>query len=139
SIFVCCVSLAFALSAAPAKSAATACRSVRALDYGTRATRSGALTQKRTEAAYLQEMYQAAADRESASLSLGGPYRTLWVLMMNGAGAADNHYAIQRARAPSLWVSRGARRRGARARAAVLGEAARGRARVPWGAFRERC
>ena len=97
AIFVGCVSLAFALSAAPAKTAATACRSVRALDYGTKATRSGALTQTRTEAAYLQEMYLAAADRESALLSLGGRYRTLWVLMMNGAGAADNHYAIERA------------------------------------------
>jgi len=32
-----------------------------------------------------------------ALLSVGGRYRTLWVLMMNGAGAADNHYAIERA------------------------------------------
>jgi hypothetical protein len=95
-VFVGGISLAFALSTAPAATATTACASVNNLGYGTKAVLVGAKTQRRTESAYLQEMYEAAADRQSASIARGGTYNKLWQLLNNASGAVGNEFAIER-------------------------------------------
>lgn len=96
AVFVGGISLAFALSAAPAATAATACASVNNLGYGTKAVLVGSKTQRRTQSGYLQEMYQAAADRQSGSISRGGTYRKLWQLLSNASAAAGNEFTTER-------------------------------------------
>jgi len=96
ALFVGGISLAFALSAAPAATAATACTSVRNLGYGTKATLAGARAQHRTQSAYLQERYQAAADRQAESIARGGRYIKLWRLMSDASVATGNEYTIER-------------------------------------------
>lgn len=96
ALFVGGVSLAFALSAAPAATAATACASVSNLGYGAKATLVAVKTGRRTQSAYLQEMYQAAADRQSAVVGRGGAYRKLWELMQDASVAAGNEFSVER-------------------------------------------
>ena len=96
AVFVGGVSLAFALSAAPTAAAAKACATVNDLGYGVKATLVGARTQRRTESAYLQEMYQAAADRQSAVIGKGGAYRKLYELMIDASSAASNEFTVER-------------------------------------------
>jgi hypothetical protein len=96
ALFVGGVSLAYALSSAPAATAATACASVSNLGYGVKATLVGARTQRRTQSAYLQEMYQAAADRQSAVIGRGGAYQKLYDLMEDASVAAGNEYSVER-------------------------------------------
>jgi hypothetical protein len=96
ALFVGGISLAFALSASPAATAATACASVRNLGYGTKATLAGAKAQHRTQSAYLQERYQAATDRQAESIARGGIYVKLWRLMNNASGATGNEYTTER-------------------------------------------
>ena len=61
-----------------------------------KATLVGARTQRRTQSAYLQEMYQAAADRQSAVIGRGGAYRKLYDLMTDASAAAGNEYSVER-------------------------------------------
>ena len=96
ALFVGGVSLAYALSAASAATAATACASVSNLGYGVKATLVGSRDQRRTQSAYLQEMYQAAADRQSAVIGRGGKDRKLYDLLIDASVAAGNEYTVER-------------------------------------------
>jgi hypothetical protein len=96
AIFIGGISLAFALSAAPAATATKACASVDNLGFGTRAVLVGAKTQRRSQSAYLQEMYQAAADRQAGSITRGGTYSELWQRLNDASTAVGNEFTIER-------------------------------------------
>ena len=96
AFFVGGISLAYALGSNPARTAAIVCRKVSHLTYGSSEVTAGAAAQARSQSAYLQERYQAAADEQSGSMARGGSYEQLWSLLTDASVSAGDQYVLER-------------------------------------------